>query len=175
MRSEKAWYWLTAGVLALGLNGAYQDGQLGWAHSLVDRTASVVARASDRSMNLVTMAEIMLGRIPEASDRTEVALQRVQNKIVCERVAKAQRQIAMAQVRKQLAEAKLEAKMNMVQMKMDQVRMRTSQFQNCPGFSKVVVDLRSMPKVDLSNLPDVAIPDFPDVNFESRDHGNGPI
>ena len=89
MRSEKAWYWLTAGVLALGLNGAYQDGHLGWAHSLVDRTASVLARASDRSMNLVTMAEIMLGRIPEASGRTEVALQRVQNKIVCERVAKA--------------------------------------------------------------------------------------
>ena len=175
MRSEKAWYWLTAGVLALGLNGAYQDGQLGWAHSLFDRTAGVVAQASDRAMHFVTIAEIMLGRIPGTSDRAEVALQRVQNKIVCERVAKAQRQIAMAQVRKQLAEAKLEAKMDMVRMKMDQVRMRTSQFQHCPGFSKVVVDLRTMPKVDLSNLPDVTIPDFPDVNFAPQDNGNGPI
>ena len=179
MRSEKAWYWLTAGVLALGLNGAYQDGQLGWVHSLVDRTAGAVERASDRGMHYVTMAEIMLGRMPEASDRTEVALQKVQNKIVCERVAKAQRQIATAQVRKQLAEAKLQAKMNLVQMRMDQVRMRTidqaTQFQDCPGFSKAIVSLRAMPKIDLSNLPDAAIPDLSDVDLELQHHGNGPI
>ncbi len=179
MRSEKAWYWLTAGVLALGLNGAYQDGQLGWVHSLVDRTAGAVTRASERGMHFVTVAEIMLGRMPGASDRTEVAVRRDQNKIVCERVAKAQRQIAMAQVRNQLAEAKLAAKMNFVQMKMDQVRMRTIdhgvQFQDCPGFSKVVVDLQSMPKIDLSDLPDIAIPDFPDVDLQVQHRGNGPI
>ena len=31
MTSNRAWYWLAAGVLALGLNGAYQDGEFSWA------------------------------------------------------------------------------------------------------------------------------------------------
>src|SRR5258707_14387247 len=55
MRSNKAWYWLTAGVLALGLNGAYQDGQLGWAHVLANRAARVVQRASLRGHHFLTM------------------------------------------------------------------------------------------------------------------------
>ena len=48
MTSEKAWYWLAAGVLALGLNGAYQDGQFGWVHGIADRSTEIVERASMR-------------------------------------------------------------------------------------------------------------------------------
>ena len=42
MRSEKAWYWLAAGVLALGLNGAYQDGLFGRAHFLANRASALM-------------------------------------------------------------------------------------------------------------------------------------
>ena len=62
MRSDKAWYWLAAGVLALGLNGAYQDGQLGWAHVLADRATAAVERALYAGQHFLAMAEVMLGR-----------------------------------------------------------------------------------------------------------------
>jgi hypothetical protein len=56
MKSTQAWGWLTAGVLALGLNGIYHDGGAAWAHRAVDqvigriteRTAPVLALASGR-------------------------------------------------------------------------------------------------------------------------------
>jgi hypothetical protein len=179
MRTNNAWYWLTAGVLALGLNGAYQDGQLGWAHGLADRAAGVVERASWRGQHFVAMAELMLGHTPASFGRTEAAIERVQNRVVCERVAHAQRQIAMAHVREQLAEANLQHKMAMVQMKMDRVRTmsidRANQFRDCDGFSKVVVNMPDLPKIDLSNVPDIQIPDIPEVNVVVDTRSKEPI
>jgi hypothetical protein len=35
MKNAQAWGWLAAGVLALGLNGIYQDGGAAWAHRAV--------------------------------------------------------------------------------------------------------------------------------------------
>jgi hypothetical protein len=178
MRPDKAWYWLAAGVLALGVNGAYQDGQLGWAHGLADRAAYLMERASERSLRLVTMAEVLLGRSPAGFGQTESALQSIQAKLVCDRVARAQRQIAMAQVRQQLAEANLQSKMDRAQMKMDRVRMITidhaKRLRDCPGFSRVVVEVPGIPKVDLSNLPDIQIPDIPEVSGAGAD-SNSPI
>lgn len=179
MRSNHAWYWLAAGVLALGLNGAYQDGQLGWAHVLVDRAAGVVERASMRGQHFLAMAELMLGHTPADFARTEASIQRVQDRIVCDRLAQAQRKMAMARVREQLVQAHLQQKMAMAQMKMDRVRMisveRANQFSNCPGFSKVVVDLSDMPRIDLSNLPDIQVPDIRVVDVMSASPANGPI
>lgn len=167
MRTDKAWYWLAAGVLALGLNGAYQDGQLGWAHVLAGRATAAVERATLRGQHFVAMAEIMLGREPQAFGRTQAAIERIQNRMVCDRVARAQRQMAMAQVREQLAQARVQQKMAMVQMKMGRVRMiadRANHFRDCDGFSKVVVNMPDLPKIDLSNLPDIEVPDVPEVN-----------
>ncbi len=183
MRSDKAWYWLTAGVLALGLNGAYQDGQLGWAHVLADRATAAVERVTLRGQHFLAMAEVMLGRntdtFGDSLGRTGTALERVQNKIVCDRVAHAQRQIAMAHVREQLAQAKVQQKLAMAQMKMDKVRMisidRANQFSNCAGFSKVVVNIPDLPKIDLSNIPDIQVPDVPDFDSMPESRGNGPI
>src|SRR6266567_6933389 len=168
MRSQTGWYWLAAGVLALGLNGAYQDGHRGWAHVLADRAAGVVERASLRGHHFVTMAEVMLGRTPADFGRTEAVIEKIQDRVVCDRVARAQRQIAMAHVREQLAEANLQRKMSLAQMKVDRVRMisidRANRFSNCSGLSKVVVDLSDMPKIDLSNLPDIQVRDIPVVD-----------
>jgi len=177
MRSEKAWYWLAAGVLALGLNGAYQDGQFEFVHRLTDRASAMIARTSERGLQFVTMAEFMLGRGPANADRAEAAIQRIQSKIVCERVAKAQQQIAMAHVREQIAQARVQEKMALAQMKMDKVRMitidRANHFRDCSGLRHVVVDVPNV-KLDLSNLPSVEIPDLPD--FEVRtDKTNDPI
>lgn len=167
MRTNGAWYWLAAGVLALGLNGAYQDGQLGTLHCLTSRATIAMERAAERGLRLVTVAEVMLGRSPEAFGRTEAALQRVQSKMVCQRVAMAQQRIAMAQARQQIIEAEVQRKLDRVQMKMDRVRMvnirRADLLRDCPGLSQVVVELPGMPPVDLSNLPAIQAPDFPEI------------
>jgi len=170
MRTEKAWYWLAAGVLALGLNGAYQDGQMGWAHVLVDRAAASVDRVALRGQHFVAMAEVMLGREPRVFAHTQAAIERVQERIACDRIAQAQRHMAMARVREQLAEANVQRKMAMVQMKMDHVRAmtinRANRFRNCDGLSKVVVnmpDLSNM-NIEMPNIPDIQVPDIPEVN-----------
>jgi hypothetical protein len=183
MRSDKAWYWLVAGVVALGLNGAYQDGQLGWAHVVADRATAAVERATMRGHQFLAMAEVMLGRntdtFGDSFGQAATALERVQNKIVCDRVARAQRHIAMAHVRQQLAQAKVQQKLAMAQMKMDKVRMisidRANEFSNCAGFSKVVVNMPDLPKIDLSNIPDIQVPDLPDFDSMPESHANGPI
>jgi hypothetical protein len=179
MRSEKGWYWLAAGVLALGLNGAYQDGQLGWVHCLANRATTVIERFSQRSLHTLAMAEWMLGRTPETVGRTEAAFQQMQSKMVAERVAQAQREIAMAQARQQIVQAQMQRKMDMVHMKMDKVRMigidRANRAHDCSGFSKVVVDLRDIPNVDIPNLPDIQIPDVSAIVRDSLSHSDGPI
>jgi hypothetical protein len=179
MRSEKAWYWLAAGVLALGLNLAYQDGQLSWAHCLAGRAANLIERASERGLRLVTMAEWMLGGSPENFGRTEAVIQKIRTKLVCQRVAMAQRQMAMADVRRRLAEAEVQRELDFAQMKMDKVRAITidhaNRFRNCPGFSQVVVDIPEIPSVDLSNLPDIQMPEIPEIRQMPQAQSHGPI
>jgi hypothetical protein len=176
MRSETGWYWLAAGVLALGLNGAYQDGQLGFVHCLADRATAFVEQASGRGLRAVTMAELMLGRSPETFGRTEATFQKLQSKMVAQRVAQAQRQIAMAQARQQVAQAEMQRKMDLVHMKMDKVRMiGIDRAHDCSGFSKVVVDLGDMPKIDMSNLPDIDLSGVPGIERNPVSGSDGPI
>ena len=171
MRAEKAWVWLSAGVLALGLNGMYQDGQLGWAHSVTCRVEQFANQVRARGLEYVAMAQVILGRTPEEFGRTQVALQKLQTRAVCHRVAMAQRQMAMAQSREQMIQAEVQRKLDMAQMKIDKVRMvkiqKADLFRDCPGFSRVVVRVPKV-NVDLSDLsdmqmPDVQVPDMPDI------------
>jgi len=53
---KQGWYWLAAGVLALGLNGVYHDGGAEWAQRLVNRSAAVVALASGNSERFLASA-----------------------------------------------------------------------------------------------------------------------
>jgi hypothetical protein len=54
MKSTQAWTWLTAGVLALGLNGFYHDGGAAWAHRGVDRVAGQVANRTEAVLALAS-------------------------------------------------------------------------------------------------------------------------
>jgi hypothetical protein len=158
MASEKAWYWLAAGVLALGLNGAYQDGQFGWVHGIADRSTEIVERASMRGLSFVTAAEVMFGRNPDAMGWTNATLQRVQGKLARKRIEMAERQIDMGRMQRDLALARVDRQMARVQMKMDKVRMiaieNADRAQKCSGFSRMVV---TVPQVE---LPDVQIPEI---------------
>lgn len=192
MASEKAWYWLAAGVLALGLNGAYQDGQFGWAHCIAEHSASLIDRVSDHGSRMVAMAEIMLGRSPENMDRaqavwgrtqavlehSQVTLEKLQTKAICSRVAMAQRKMALRQAQRTLVRADIQRKLAEAQANIDQVRMiriDRNNARHCAGFSKVVVTMPQMPRIDLSNLPEVRIPDLPELPESVQSKANGPI
>jgi hypothetical protein len=56
MAMKQGWYWLAAGVMALGLNGVYHDGGAEWAHRLVNRSAVVVALASGHAERFLASA-----------------------------------------------------------------------------------------------------------------------
>jgi hypothetical protein len=53
MKNTQAWGWLAAGVVALGLNGIYQDGGAAWAHRAVNE---MTARIADRSEAVLALA-----------------------------------------------------------------------------------------------------------------------
>ena len=68
----QAWAWLTAGVVALGLNGFYNDGGAAWAHRMADRIADRVDYAVERVSG---HAEQVLAKAQMASDREEMNLE----------------------------------------------------------------------------------------------------
>ena len=190
MRTNRAWYWLAAGVLALGLNGAYQDGEFGWAHCLVDRSLSWLQRASERGHELAAMAEIMLGRTSQASERAEAAVDRseaaldrtharfeaLRTRVVCERIANAHRKMAMEQVEHALRRADVQRKLAGAQAKMNQVRVVAFEREasgNCPGVPRVVM-MSPMPRIDL-NLPDIQIRDLGEIHHRSDSKTSEPI
>jgi len=178
MASDRAWYWLAAGVLALGLNGAYQDGEFQWVHRLANHSACLMERASGEGLRMLATAEVMLGRNPESLARTEATLQKLQMRIACKRIEMTRQEVDMAQVQRALAAARIDQQMAKVQASMDRVRMititRTSRVPNCPELSRVIV-MPNVPRVDLSNLPEVSIPEIPAMLSAPRMKANGPI
>lgn len=106
MASEKAWYWLAAGVLALGLNGAYQDGQFAWAHRLADRSCSLLERVSERGDRLVAMGEILLGDEPSAIARLQDRLARLQEKVSASQSDRLERRLEIVQGKVARAQSK---------------------------------------------------------------------
>ena len=93
MKTTQAWGWLTAGVLALGLNGFYHDGGAEWAHRIVGRvvysSAAVVALASGRADQFLEQAKMVVVRDEIQSCPLSTAIARLQS-----RVARADRGLA---------------------------------------------------------------------------------
>jgi hypothetical protein len=85
----QAWGWLAAGVLALGLNGIYQDGGAAWLHRnvdcvlarIADRSGPVVALALGRADWFVAKANLAVSRNETASCRMSTALARMQTEM----------------------------------------------------------------------------------------------
>jgi hypothetical protein len=88
MKSRQAWVWLTAGVLALGLNGIYHDGGAACvARSLnrvlapiVSRSGAVLALATGRADWFLAKADVAAAREETASCRLATAMARWRTK-----------------------------------------------------------------------------------------------
>lgn len=190
MRSEKAWVWLAAGVMALGLNGAYQDGQFAWVHRLADRSAAMVQELRDQGCRFVALAELMLGRDSATIARAQDQLARVQDRLSRGQMDRMQRQLEAAQLRIDRAAQR------MVMIQQDEPCSHSRRFMvQMPEVDLHAVNVRAfVPNMNLPsvripeiNIPQVTIPQIdvpsvtvpevrvPSVHVRVDDDNNGPI
>ena len=104
MNRSRAWGWLAAGVLALGLNGFYQDGGFAWAHRvadrIVERSQAVIALAKGQADEFLAQARILTVRSEDVSSPAYSALARAHENL--------DEQILMERVQQQVDEQVLE-------------------------------------------------------------------
>src|SRR5438876_3265698 len=139
--TTQAWTWLTAGVLALGLNGIYQDGGAAWAHRIAnrvaDRTGAVLALATGRADLVRQQAQVVAVRQQTQSCRLNTAMARIQT-----RMARAQGRFDRFQAmseREHAALADFEAKRAKFATDAARVRVVSSSF--------------TVPEIRIANMP----------------------
>ena len=176
MKSTQAWGWLAAGVLALGLNGFYQDGGAAWAHRAVnqgmagvsERTEGVLALAAGRADWFVAKSKMVAARDQTASCRLAAAVVRIQTKIARTQGGMARFEAMSAREEAQLA--RVEAERARIEAQVARVRFAPEAFN--PGGISVVcprVNL-NVPHINAPRLPMVRIPE---IHVEAV--GTGPV
>jgi len=107
MNSEKAWYWVAAGVLALGLGNSLAERQIGLVQTLPDRFQEAAdeftASVSDQAMRFLDVAGRVSDRDELRRAGAEVALARVQTRVACLQNVVAERQAARARLEEERA------------------------------------------------------------------------
>jgi hypothetical protein len=187
MKTTQGWGWLAAGVLALGLNGVYQDGGAAWVHRQVDgvmarvanRAGAVIALASGRSDWFMTKANLVAARDETVSCRFATTMARFQTRVAQTKIAHtkiARTQSGMARfeamsARREEALARVEANRARIEAQVARLRLAPVAFQSIT--SPVVV----CPRVRVNmNVPRVQVPVMrippPVVDVEM---GAGPI
>ena len=92
MASEKAWYLVALGVLALGVSHSFINSHADRAGCLVSRSDALVSQISGQALRYVAVGEMILGREETGLVRTQTAMARVQT-----RVAAAEAEVAHQQ------------------------------------------------------------------------------
>jgi len=165
MKTAQGWGWLAVGVVALGLNGFYQDGGLARAHQIVDaaveqvadRSGSFVELASARVERFVENADLVVARDETASCRLAAAVARFQGKI-------AQTQSGMARIeavsaRQEAAMARVEAERARIDAGVARVRMMPVAFNALEIPAVVCPRVRvSVPRVRVPRVPMIPAP-----------------
>jgi hypothetical protein len=168
MKTTQGWGWLAAGVLALGLNGFYQDGGLASAHRMVD---GVAERVTDRSGALVELASERVGgwlerdslvgaRNESASCRFATTMARVQTKMV--RTQSGMARFEAMSARQEAALARVEAERARIEARVARVRVEPA------AFDRMRIPVVACPRVRML-IPRI---DVPAVQVEM---GAGPI
>jgi hypothetical protein len=183
MNSTKAWYWVAAGVLALGLNSEYQHGGLPWAHRVVNRGREVAACTQLTSRRYLAMAKLMFGTDPAPEVPSEVVLAQVQERvdgiqdeldhkrIRIEHLERLNEKIQPSMMRAEMAMERAQIKIDMAQMKAEMRSNRAAYLcprtqkmtfavpdMKGPGVTipKIVVRIPQVPEIDLSDVPGIS-------------------
>ena len=97
---KQGWYWLAAGVLALGLNGVYHDGGAEWAHRIVNRSAALVDLASGHAERFLPSAreQTLLCRVATEMARFQSKMARTQTGFAHFDAMTAQQEVGLARL-----------------------------------------------------------------------------
>ncbi len=83
-KSDKAWYWLACGVLALGITNNLATRNVDLPTRMADRAAQVADRLSSRfTGDLERVAWVLGSKSARVSDRAQVAVDRSQARLDC--------------------------------------------------------------------------------------------
>lgn len=152
--THKAWYWLAAGVLALGLNGYYQDGGFQGVHQLAECTSGAIAEARAQFRQVATLAEVTLAERAQSRSSQEVPAAVIVNR----QGLPVQAQVRLA-VQARLSDeqaARLQARMARWQRIMAKREMRQAQVEIENGRLAVLTD---------SARVNIAMPPLPRVEI----------
>jgi hypothetical protein len=180
MKTE-AWGWLTAGVLALGLNGVYHDGGAVWLHRNVDRviarvanrSGAVLALATEQADGFMAKARLAAARNETASCRMATAMVRAQSKMA--RMHDGMADFEAMSAREEAGLARLEADRARIEAHVarvsyaafDPVKVRVF----CPRIQVAIPQVR-IPAVNIPRIPAVQVA-VPDVHVDVM--GSEPI
>jgi len=168
MKNTQAWGWLTAGVLALGLNGIYHDGGAAWAHrvlaQVVDRiearTGPVLALAAGRADLFMAKTGAAAAQAETSSCRLSTAVARAQTKIA--RTEGGFAQFEAMSAREEAAMARIEANRARIEAEVARARFMPVSFDEmkipvaCPRV-RVSVPHISIPRVPVVSVPEVHV------------------
>jgi len=172
----QAWGWLVAGVVALGLNGFYQDGGFARVHRVVDRiesrSAAVLALATGRADDFFSEARLVTRPEETTPCPLGTALARAQARIVRTQTAVGRWESMSARHEAQFARLEgTRARLEAVQVRLacarvpaltvNPVVIKAMRIEACP---RVHVNMPRMPKID---VPTVSIPriDIPRISI----------
>jgi hypothetical protein len=164
--------WLTAGVLAAGLNSSYHNGGLEWAHRVADqlshKTNTVLALATGNADRFYTEARVArVGEENSSPCRLSLALADMQNVVPFSNEALAQidrasdrmsgleqSQLARIAARRARMEAQL-ARVEIPAVHMQPVAVRVRDLRICPRV-----------RVNIPRIPAVRVPVMPQIHLE---------
>jgi len=162
----QAWGWLTAAVLAAGLNASYHDGGLQWAHQVVDQvkhnTSAVMALATGRADQFLAEANFVAARRQSPSCPLTAALAGARTMVVpdefeLQRVeimsAREQAQLARLQTNRARIEAQV-ARIRIPAVNLSPVVVRAPNVSVCP---RVRVHIPRMPNIKVPAMPVVHV------------------
>jgi hypothetical protein len=177
MKTNQAWGWLVAGVLAAGLNATYYDGGLQWAHRIADRisdnSAAAVSFASGSADRFLAEARMLTARNKAASCPLTAVMARVQRRI--ERSQRGFDRFEAMSTREEAQLARLEANRARMEARMaaqaSHFRFATTAF--APGTFKAMPAPVVCPRVrvNIPKLPMAEMPDLPEIHVDLTSAG----
>jgi hypothetical protein len=169
MKTNQAWGWLAAGVLAAGLNASYYDGGLQWVHRIADRvgqnSAAVLAVASGRADQFLAEARMLTARNQTASCPFSTAMARVQSKI-----ARSEAGFEVMSAREEAQLARFEASRARIEAQTARIRIPAAAF-NPVAVRMTGASVCPRVRVNVPRMPAVKIPPIPAIHIDAASAG----
>ena len=171
-KMTQAWGWLTAGVLAAGMNASYHNGGLQWAHEIADHvqhsSAAVLALASGNASQFLSEAQLLTARHEKSNCPLSATLARVQTRIA--RFEPGRDEFEVMSDRQEAQLARLEANRARIEAR---VAAQTAHLRMASmAFAPVVVKGIPAPvvcprvRVNIPRIPTVKMPVIPEIHIE---------